>query len=219
MTSTKIQKSDTDATPAPSVIQPGWSVEAYRAGDPKVKGKIRSDLNKAFKTAFKSDRIEDARTIQNHLDALTADKPAKVEVPVEVTVAQRILDLRTAADLLEAGTVLPEGIESVDVDGLAEAYAVATVDTEAGTKIASAKITRSGKSNDVAQVILDALAAVPAGTVLTMAQVAGTVPGLSDGAVAARVYPASGKVTVPGIVPVPDHTKADGTPARGVRLA
>lgn len=209
-----------EATPAPApIIAAEWSADTYRNGDPKVKGRIRADIQKALMVAVGNLDAVRAKALADHLATLTSTSAPKVEVAVEVILAARVAALRTAADMIESGLVTPDGIDTFDPAQVAfigaARHAVDAVDIEAARKIAGSKITRHGKVNDVGQVILDALAAVPAGTVLTMAQVASTVDGLSDGAVAARVFPSNGKVTVEGIVAV----ERTATTARGVRLA
>lgn len=211
--------------PAPApVIQPKWSVEAYRSGDAKVKGKIRSDLEKAFKAAVASAKtIEDmvrAQAIQTHLESLKSTKSDKVTATPEEIVAARIANLRLAADLLESGTVRPDGIESVSVTDLAHEVAGRFVsgDLATATKIASAKITKSGPQHNVAEVIEHAFEGKSSGTFLTVAQIAAASDYPHQGAVAARLFPAKGDCTVDGVVPG-RRDESDPTSPKGARKA
>lgn len=209
---------DEPTVEAVPVIGPAWSIEAYRAGDAKVKGKIRSDLDKAFKAAVANGDLPAAQAIMAHQALLVASKSDKATVPTEVTVAARIATLRLAADLLEAGSVRPEGIESADPVGIAELVAGRYVpgDLDAAKKVAAAKITKSGPQTDVGAVIEHAFEDVEVGTFLTVRQICAKSEYKHDGAVAARLFPRSGEAcNVPGIVPV-DTSATSGKGARKV---
>lgn len=214
-----------------------WTPEAYRAMDAKGKGKVRSTLNRLMLAAFRAHDTETGEKVLAHLDTLkAAPTPTKSDVPVETAIAVRIATLRTAADLLESGEIVPIGMERDESDdtesdetypnvtAIAEALETVQIDPDAARCIASARIGRKSPDNDIADVILNALHAVPKGTELTMAAVANTKPGVSDGAVAQRLFTKNGPKTGESltgklfgtVVAIPadaDH------PVRRVRLA
>jgi hypothetical protein len=203
--------------PTPAEIAAArFPVTTYAAADRAAKSAIRSACDSAMRDAIASGDIESAAAYMSHGKSLVTTPNTRTETPVSVVIANRVRELRAAADMLAFGLVTPDGIDRSAYDS-ADVRAAASdmsnrPNADAVSRIASARIGRAAHTNNVADIIVSALTNVPFGTVLTVAQIAGTVPGLSDGAVAARLFPAAGRdMTVPNVTPV------DGPP-RGARL-
>ena len=204
--------SDTTATIAPVVNDD--TVTAYRAADTKGKAAIRKSVTAAMMSAMDGLDLATALDHKATLAALTTSPAAKPATDYALEIAQRIVDLRRAADYLAAGVALPSGITAdmvatspTDLD---------TVDWDAlqpssdAHVIASAKITRSADRNSIQGVVDRAFNGLPEGTFLTCQEIAnrGGLDGYrpSSGAVAARLQPRNdGDCTLLDVVP--DHNE------------
>lgn len=201
-------------------------VEAYANGDQKIKARIRADLTKASLAAVATLDMQAMVDAQSTLAALApANRPARVQIDPRTVVAQRVADLRRAADLIEAGHVVPTDLNWTPADQpLTDEWAV-EADDETARKIAGTKITRTDLRRSIDAVFDRAFDGLDSGTFLTVSQIAkrGAIEGYapSDGAVAARLWPTdkdgnSREVTLDErYVP----TAANGKTARGATLA
>lgn len=201
------------------------TVEAYRAADPKGKGKIRANVQKAANAAVMA---MDAEAAANHLATLaaltTSHKSAKVEVDPKQVIAQRVADLERAAHLLRTGAVVPTDLDAEWTDedfvgGFLNLTDVEADETNA-SKIAGTKITRTTQTRSIQQVIDNAFEDLDEGDFLTVAQIRakgqweGYVP--SDGAIAARLFPKSGDCTLDGVEPT--EAVAGGAPRGATKV-
>lgn len=138
------------------------------------------------------------------------DGPAEKIAPVPVSplsvVAQRVADLRLAADLLEQGYAVPAALEgmpemSVESFGLTLPYAAGDITN--ATKLASVKITRSTVSNAIADVITAAFSDLPVGSYLTSTQIGvqggHTRGGKASGAINASLYGGTADLAAMGV--------------------
>lgn len=183
------------------------TVEAYRAADKSEKAKIRTRLSATVDSAIEALDLHTAADARATLAAcVTAPKSESESVPVTLVVARRIATLRAAADAIESGHLVPEGLDADEIDyeslpdevqkfwflpsGAALGQWTDEV-RESASKMATAKITRSGDRHDIGEVIVRAFESQPVGTVLTVAQIraAGSVEGYvpSPGAVANKI--------------------------------
>lgn len=166
-------------------------VVAYQAADKGGKAKIRTALQSAKDNAVEALDLQAALDAKATFQACVASSgPVTPEsAPVNITLANRAATLRRAAALIESGSVTPDGL---DVTGLDYGTVIdGTADEAAATKIASAKITRSGEQHDIGAVIVRVFGPVEVGTVLTVAEVVrlGEVEGYrpSPGAVSNKI--------------------------------
>lgn len=181
------------------------TVEEYRAADAKGKAAIRNAAKAAMKAAVKAGDIAGAMAAQAAEDSYTSDKPAKVTVDPYAVLAHRIQTLRTAAEWLESGAVLPDGLTiegDFDADRLTEALGNVEEDLDSVAKVAGHKLTRSGTRSDVGAAIEAAFDDLPKGTFLTVQEITNKMSLPSSGAVAVRLFPKKGKCTVKGVTPV-----------------
>lgn len=176
-------------------------VESYKsASDNKARAAVRAEVKSAQSAAMAKVGKEEASLVlaeitywQRTMDALRTDKPEseKVTVPSHVTVAQRVAALRLAANLLESGEVLPEGITELDGDPSSVEFTEADAESidATGRKLAASKITRSTERNSIRDAIERAFDGQPVGTVMKISEVAtaGAVEGYkpSPGAIRA----------------------------------
>jgi len=218
MGSTKIQ------TPVPTdngTDQPTVEsvVADYRAADRKGQAAIRKTWNETMALAIDNGNLDAARFARTVLTSLVAaPKPSSEPTDYRALVAAKIANLRLAADLLESGSVRPDGVpDDADLTDTEE-HPLPTVeaDTEIATKIASAKISKSADRRDVGAYIARAFESVPVGTYLSASAIrsAGAVEGddyrPSTGAITARLF-ADGGCTVEGVEPTIRDTNRGAT--------
>jgi hypothetical protein len=184
------------------------SAETYASLDQSGKASARADVAKARDAAIRNGDLATATSAIVWLDTMksTSTRPA-VEVNWSARVADRIVTLRYAADLLESGLVrpanVPESAAVVLVDGL-EGRTEGTADLASAVSLASARAGRAGKRGDIAEHILEVLEEAGAEVNLTVHQIANKVTSAypdvrpSDGAVAARLFGKNG-CTVEGV--------------------
>jgi hypothetical protein len=176
----------------------------YATADAAGKRAIRAALKSHMKACMAANDLTafEWHTAINALPSkVSLDKPA-VDYGTELAV--RIATLRAAADLLESGAVTPEGMPADTMPQAVEASWSAV--RESANRLASAKITRSTDRNSIGDVIARAIEGQESGTFLSVADVRrmGAIEGYvpSDGAIAARLFPADNKAcTVPGVTP------------------
>ena len=155
----------------------------YRAASVADKARLRAtataDLHAAV-DALDMDAATAARdAIKSWTDAVAS---APVVVDYAAILSARVATLRAAADMIESGTVVPDGIPA----GTTMAAGPSPADVDAATRIASAKITRSRVRNNIADAIVDAFTDMPAGSFMSCTDVANKMGLPSAGAVAAR---------------------------------
>jgi hypothetical protein len=116
-------------------------------------------------------RWEDAskwRSVEKSIEAATSTaNPDMTDIPA--LVAQRVSNLLEAARLMTSGEVLPEGVtmpESLD-----NLHYVLPSPTDAAKAIASAKITRKAKENDIPALIRQAFHDAPIGTFMKVSEI------------------------------------------------
>ena len=162
-------------------------VEAYQAATVADKARLRAKAEAGIKAAIDTLDMEAAALAKKALDAYLASGATKASAPIDYAalVAQRVADLRHAADLIESGLVRPVGVpEEADLSRTVEGPIQA--DTEAATKLASAKLARSTERHDIAGAIVEAFEGLDKGTFLTCQEIANKQGLPSSGAVAAR---------------------------------
>lgn len=192
------------------------TVSRYNVADAGEKRKIRNRVEGNIRRALDGFDFQAAYDAKATLEALGPVKSDVPEIPANVRIATRARILLVAADMLLSGEIVPEGMDAVDMSDLPE-IVLDESDVEKARSIASAKITRSAQSEDIEVVVRNAFNGVESGAFLTIAQIArlgghsrGTA---ASGAIAARLFPKSGKCTIEGIVPV----ERTATNVRGAR--
>lgn len=196
-------------------------LSAYTSAEQGTKSKVRAQVEKSIKEALRAKEFETAGDLQDVLDSLVSAKISKESAKIDFAqvIADKIANLRLAADMLESGAIVPEGIEPESVVDLATKITAALADKEAATKIASAKITKSSDRVDIEAHVAEVIADVESGTFLKISEVAkvrteAAPEGLpSQGALAARLF-AKGGCTLDGVEPV----EATATAPKGLRV-
>lgn len=182
------------------------AVEAYGNATTGQKTKIRNAVTQAMKDAIGAMDLPTAQlwvAVTNAIEAQAAKKATPV-TDWNATLADRIIALRYAAHRLTMGDVTPADfggeVDLAKVNELVDAYlaqgdmdAVSNEVAEAGTKIATAKITRSVVRGSVDAHLETAFAELPVGSKLTVAQIRTRSGAASDGAIAARLWPTADK--------------------------
>lgn len=162
-------------------------VEAYLAATVADKARLRAKAEAGIKAAVDTLDMAAATVAKAALDAYLASGATTKAAPVDYAalVAQRVADLRHAADLIESGLVRPSGVpDEADLTRTVEGPIQA--DTEAATKLASAKVARSATRNDIQAAIIEAFEGLDSGDFLTCQEIANKQGLPSSGAVAAR---------------------------------
>jgi hypothetical protein len=145
---------------------------------------------------------------------------AKVPVDHEMVLAQRVVNLRFAADQIESGQVTPDGIDPATIDLARISFLVnvsGLVPNEASVKLAVTKITRSGQSHKIQDVFARAFEGLDSGSILTVTEIqaGGTIKadkenGIeeyvpSTGAISMRLNPGTVKgCTLVGYTAIPE---------------
>lgn len=203
--------SATPAAATPAAATPDEAIVArYRAADAKGKAKIRTEVKAAIGTAVIAGNIALAQTLVATESALVTVRAAAAAVDPADVIARRVASLRLAADMIASGTTRPDGtpddfkIDSADIANRVKSIMKSAVDdtksgtmsdgtkalSEAAHKLASAKITRSTDTHDIAEWITRALASVEINRGVTVAQI------ITLGAIDGDDYrPTSGAVT------------------------
>lgn len=173
------------ATEAPTEVTPPThhtpTVEAYRAGDAKVKATIRARVKSSVMDAVTRGDLAEAQYWVATEKLLTTPKPVAEEVAPEEIIARRIATLRAAIAHLATGAARPAGMDPIEIDteaimDRAEAIIKAGDDLgrevwAEGRKVAEVKITRSRDLHDIAEWIIRAMSTVKVGGEVTLAQV------------------------------------------------
>lgn len=214
---------DTTAAAAAAPAPDEAIVVRYRAADAKGKAKIRTEVKSAIGAAVIAGNITLAQTLVATEAALVTVRAAAAAADPADIIARRVASLRLAADMIASGVVRPDGtpddftINSADIaDRVKSIMAAAIADQKAGTqsdgtkalseastKLATAKITRSTDTHDIAEWITRALASVEINRGVTVAQIItlGAIEGddyrPTSGAVTARL---NSKNTIEGVV-------------------
>lgn len=176
------------------------TVQAYGQADTGTKTKIRNAIQAAMGAAVMDADLTAAQAYAAATKAIQSVAPAKAETDYTQVVIDRTISIMYAAHLLRHGNVVPEGIDAATIDGdrfekAVKAYldgdldAVSDTQADAGRKLAAAKITRTTVRGSVEAHIEAAFEGMPAGTVLTVAQIRTRSGAASDGAIAARLWP------------------------------
>ncbi len=143
-----------------------YTLDAYRGLDRSGRAKVRAEIDREIMAAVRDGRTDDATALVAVRDLFSADSKVadKVTVSDEEVIARRIVTLRNAADMLEAGVRVPEGIDASTVSYETVSEHLATVSEEDGWSqdkaslaLAGAKITRNGKQHDVPALVTEAL--------------------------------------------------------------
>ena len=180
------------------------SVDAYQAATVADKARLRAKAEAGIKAAIDALDMEAAALAKAALDAYLASGASTKAAPIDYAalVAQRVADLRHAADLIESGLVRPTGVpDEADLARTVEGPIQA--DTEAATKLASASVARSSVRSDIKAAIIEAFADLEAGAFLSSQEIANKQGLPSSGAVSARHEAWNEKQADSGIVAVP----------------
>lgn len=180
------------------------TVAKYRAGSRSVKMTIRSLVQNAMNDAVMRGDIIAANQHRVTLAACTTTTEKTAPNYGDI-LARRVATLRYAADLIESGAVIPDGMPDDVACGVVSGDTFVAVVADANA-MASAKITRSAR-HDIDGVFDRAFDGMPSGSFLTVAEIAarGAIDDYrpSNGAVAARLFPRSGNAcTLVGYTPV-----------------
>lgn len=205
----KSTKSDTTEAPTFDVA----AVVAYRDADQSGKGKLRAEWTQRMHKAVDDLDLDAAKFAKATLDEfVTKSQAAREQVDPRVVIAQRIADLRHAADMLSRGEATPTDLavpEWSDSDFVGGHLVLPDVEpnSESATKVATAKLTRTDQRRSIQTVIDNAFEGVEEGDFLSVADIRkrgqweGYEP--SDGAIAARLFPRDGgDCTLEGVEPV-----------------
>jgi hypothetical protein len=177
---------------------------SYASADVKIKASVRTALADLAKTAIMNSDLAGAQAALAAQDLIKGAKIVnKVEVDYAGIIARKIAVLRAAADRLEAGAAnLPDGVEVSTDDIEAAEVDLDTVFDEASKIIDGLKFTSGERAAGVdLQAHLDEFLATVQPGFYTVQQIvkfqSEVAPsGLaSPGAVASRLFPASGKET------------------------
>lgn len=200
----------------------------YASAEQGTKSKVRAMIEKSIKEALREKAFEVAGDLQDTLDLATSTKITKESAKVDLAevIAQRVLDLRLAADLIEEGTTLPEGADDGSDDLFDRVQSILDSGEKSGSrevaaKIASTKITKSGDRTDLQAHVTQALVILGAESgdwfkisAVANVRTAAAPEGLpSQGALSARLF-ADGGCTLVGVEP----TEATSTAPKGLRV-
>lgn len=203
------------ATPAPAFP----TVEDYRAADVKGKAAIRRDLTAAAHAAIMAGDLLTGQAALAAMKAITEDRgaPKADTFDWHGTIAARAATFRLAADLLEAGSVTPEGTP----EGFAYVAPMgpAQADTETATRLAGSPLRRATK-HDLRGLLIRVFEDVEAGVFMKAGDLVKAVADVADG----DYVPSSGAVVaalaskkgIPGVRYVPAD-KGRGINAGGMK--
>lgn len=154
----------TNTTNAP--VADSNTVADYAVADKTTKAAWRTEWKAAIDAAVRNGDINTAMQHMATRDAALATSSASKTTPVDypAVIAARISTLRLAADMLEMGTIVPDGIDAENApsaESIGDAIAALDLDapdTDAATKLAGARVSRSGKRFNVADYVAVVLA-------------------------------------------------------------
>ncbi len=173
------------------------SAADYASADRAGKAAIRTSVTKVMEAAIDALDMDVAKAARDALRSYTSSAPEKAEIDYIGLVAQKVANLRMAANLLETGTVRPSDVPAdtdlsavrsrVNGDLTAATPITGTsADTDVASAMASAKIARSTKQHDWDAIIIAYFADAPVGTWASCNTIAKSVDAsASVGAVAA----------------------------------
>ena len=157
--------------------------DAYRAASVAEKARLRADATTRLNDAVDALDMDAARAARDAIKSWTdAVASAPVVVDYAAILSVRVATLRAAADAIESGRVVPDGIPA----GTSVAVGPFMPDADAADRIAGAKVTRSRVRNNIADAIEQAFEDADAGTFMSCASIANKMGLPSAGAVAAR---------------------------------
>jgi hypothetical protein len=201
----------TNTYPSDMTDVAAWNT-AYADADKINKAAMRSHVKSIMMAAIDALDMDAAHAAKSILDGFTSVRPKSI-FDATAAHADKINSLRAAVHRAIADA---HNASDVDRDRLADMIVGDYTDDHAarGTKIANGVSVRSGDrapGRDLSAVFADIVATVEPGTFMTVAEITkwGELP--SSGAVAARLFPASGVCTVPNVTPCP----ATATAPRG----
>jgi hypothetical protein len=187
---------DQTTTDAPAFTVGQISPEQYVAADRSGRAQMRAAWVDALNAAVRSADMLTAQTIIAERDAAegavrSSSGGSSEPIDLSAVLAQRIADLRLAADMLAAGQFLPVGVtpEQINADTLAEHLSTITPDNDTAQSIAQTRVSRAGQRGDVAAYVAARLAALGDGTHRVARIRAEAIDGYrpSSGAVSARL--------------------------------
>lgn len=197
-------------------------ITAYGAGDAKVKASIRTAVTAYRDAAIDALDITLAKMAKGLLADLVTARPSASKVNYAAVIGARIATLRRAADMIESGAIMPDGITAEMINE--GAWSFDTIDADHADKIESAaramagsKITKTTDRRDVGEWITRAFDGVAEGTFYTVAQIVTRgIPSDDDGyrpttgAVTARLKGGKEGCTVPGVTGDDSHNAYGG---------
>lgn len=201
-------------------------IDMYGKADKSDKAAMRTMVENIRDARLEELDMVGAVSAKMTRDAMVSTPTSKKsEIDYNVVVAHRIVALRHAAHAILSGITLPEGIEKdmIDIDTISDLVVnfgesdITDEIVKAAHSLATAKITRSGARRSIQDVIDAAFEDAESGHFMTVADIRrkGATPDYtpSDGAIAARLFPKSGKCTLSGI----EAVEATATDPRGAR--
>lgn len=192
-------------------------IAAYGTADKSGKAKIRTAVNEALMNAVRNLDMNTAKCAQELIESLKSVSTKNAEsADPNAVLAARIIALRMAADCLAYGVTVPDGMDSAEIDYMrvselldeVDARAYSDAEWDSAEKLAKSKITRrstsGGDRRDIGDWLIRAADNMRTGQVATMSQLVqlGIDPDSDDtyrpssGAIAARLYPTKGDVTL-----------------------
>ena len=173
-------------------------IEAYIGANQSEKARIRTILTNVRDGYVRKMKGIQANNVQSTLDALFTPKPTKAAIDPFVLIAARVVNLREAANLLESGLCIPNGL-NVDDRDFSELWAIVdqtAPDRTIAASYAEARMTRRSDKHDIQGVVDRAFEGLESGTFLTIAQIAtrGALPDYKpgSGAIGAALFKSSG---------------------------
>ena len=163
------------------------SVDAYQAATVADKARLRAVAEADIKKAVDNLDLAAATAAKAALDAYLASGTSTQAAPIDYAalVAQRVANLRHAADLIESGLVRPTGLpDEADLTRTVEGPILP--DEAAATKLAEASVARTTVRSDIKAAIIEAFSDLEKGAFLTSQEIANKQGLPSSGAVSAR---------------------------------
>ena len=143
------------------------SANVYSGLSQGDKARARNTVKNAMENAMRNDDFDAAKSYLAISNSLVSVKAEKTPIDQNAVIANRILSLRYAADLIESGATIPDGIDADSVDFGTVAEMVTNAETETTSTVVAesgTKIGRNAARRDVAAHIESAMADLAPGS-------------------------------------------------------